>query len=832
MIPQLSPVPALPKPFGPHKVGTSEWEIPVSEIPSLSPTPEEKLTTIKFRLFYPTTLKARSRTSVPWLPSPQREWAQAYAKFLGASPRVSSLISFIPTLLNMTSMPCVSDAPLLSNNGSSKYPLVIFSHGLGGNFNAYSAVCTALASFGIVCAAPEHRDGSAPMSIIRSADGRKSTTVPYERHPHAPSAKVLNARNAQLRIRLWELEQLFTVLTSFNQGTTFSNYATLSSKSKPGPSLEGLLDLEPGRVTWAGHSFGACTTIQFVKSVYYHQFLPSWKDTEFENDLDWRPIYKPAENCDLVRQITPESPVILLDLWTMPMRAGLTRWLWERPLPCYERKTTDDTPAPPPNVVAIVSSEFYKWPELINRMKAALSAKPAEAMYTLEKRTSADSTNYKPRTKSTTQLVSTPGEKLPSDTTEPKDIASRQGFEENRGGDQESDAGDELFVTPFATPGEEFQFEKIMMHRRSGFEEWRDFPDPQPTREPSEETEREIDEDSMREAFNQIKQMRLDLETQPQEEGDVADEYMRDAINQPLPDSEPEDEEEEASNTGVHLHERARATEIPVYVETIADTAEEDPELPSTSTSRSSTSSNLTTSTTEAATSLSTLASSIQLSRTPSPCPSTLTCESAASSNSTSASSFTSSIESPTEDTTTPSSKEHGASTSDTTLDLEINMDFSLPPLDLPKQLIPVSSNTPSPLDPLLFLIPNTAHLSQSDFGVLFPRMTRYLMNAESPIETIRLNVRAMLAIMRNAGLPVEGHKEDGIDAVSRQKRATTERWRRSIIPPAAEVDDILSELEMDDDAAKQHLHHHYHEHDPILTEHCKEERFIRLDLY
>ena len=246
MLSQLSPVPALPKPFGPHKVGTTEWEVPISEIPSPSPVPDDKLTTIKFRLFYPTTPKAKSGGSVSWLPSPQREWNQAYASFLGASSRVSSFISILPSLLNMTNMTCVADSPLLPREASSKYPLLIFSHGLGGNFNAYSAVCTALASFGIVCAAPEHRDQSAPMSIIRSADGRKSKTIPYQKHPHAPTAKVLNARNAQLRIRLWELEQLFTVLTGLNDGQSYSNYAVAGTKIKSGPPLKNVLDLRPG----------------------------------------------------------------------------------------------------------------------------------------------------------------------------------------------------------------------------------------------------------------------------------------------------------------------------------------------------------------------------------------------------------------------------------------------------------------------------------------------------------------------------------------------------------------------------------------------------------
>ena len=796
-------IPQLPKPFGPHKVGSTEWEIPISEIPSASVAPDDKITTIKFRLFYPTTPKAKSRTSVPWLPSPQREWCQAYASFLGAGPRVSSILSVVPTLLNMTTIPCVADAPLLPREATSKYPLVIFSHGLGGNFNAYSAVCTALASFGIVCAAPEHRDGSAPISVIRAADGRKSTTIPYQRHPHAPTAKVLNARNGQLRIRLWELQQLFTVLTGLNGGQTFSNYANAGTKTESRPSLKNVLDLRPGHVTWAGHSFGACTTIQFVKSVYYHQLLPSWENTEFENDLDWRPLLKPVEDSDLVRQVTSESPVILLDLWAMPLRAGLTRWLWDKPLPCYDRKIREGDPDPSTNVIAIISAEFYKWPELINRMKAALSARPAEAMYTLEKRNTVIRTMSQIRSKSKSRPKPIPEKTLPWDIEESDYGTPRMGMDEARGRDQESDAGDEIFLTPFATPGEEFPFDKIMMNRRSGFEEWRDWSD---RGEDSEDTARtsqpELETESMKEAVQQIRQMKLDLETPRQSIDSSDDDYMYTALEQPLPDSDDEDD---------------RFGEAQIRIEVIADEAESDP----SPTSRSSTSSNLTTSTgstdffSDSASYLSTPASSVDVSRTTSPSPSSAsTCQSTSDVSTTA-----STLASPIEDLSTFLPTTKSDTITSTTLSAEpLEMEdpfrpsfshFDLPPLDLPKLVLLPSTNSPSPLDPHLYHVPNTAHLSQSDFGVLFPKIIRYLMSAENPVETIHLNVRAILGVMRNSGLEVEAlpeNKPSGRRKRSRNKKRST---------------DILDDLDADFDLV-----------DDILTDRCKEARWERLDLY
>ena len=58
--------------------------------------------------------------------SPQREWNQAYASFL-ASSRVSSFISILPSLLNMTNMTCVADSPLLPKKRSQVPSTDIFA---------------------------------------------------------------------------------------------------------------------------------------------------------------------------------------------------------------------------------------------------------------------------------------------------------------------------------------------------------------------------------------------------------------------------------------------------------------------------------------------------------------------------------------------------------------------------------------------------------------------------------------------------------------------------------------------------------------------------------
>jgi platelet-activating factor acetylhydrolase len=262
-------------------------------------------------------------------------------------------------------IPANHNAPLLPKGSSGQWPVLVFSHGLGGSCNAYSHLLGSLASCGIVCIAPEHRDQSAPVSIIRQADGSKKN-VRYKKLSHDPNPEVLSGRNAQLCIRLWELELVYSALSRLNEGRELKNLG-----DKGAPRLTEKLDLRPSKVTWGGHSFGAATMVQFVKSAFWHQTVPK-ANGESRNRSPFEPLYTPALNSALKDQITANSPVVLLDLWTMPLRSDTTQWLWEKPLPCYASDSTKS------NVLAIMSEEFYKWSTLLDRVKAVLSKNPAQ----------------------------------------------------------------------------------------------------------------------------------------------------------------------------------------------------------------------------------------------------------------------------------------------------------------------------------------------------------------------------------------------------------------------------------------------------------------------
>jgi platelet-activating factor acetylhydrolase len=266
-------------------------------------------------------------------------------------------------------MPVHQNADLLeAPTKSERWPVMMFSHGLGGSRNAYSHICGSLASHGVVVVAPDHRDGSSPLSIHNLPYAKeKIKRVEYRSIAHQPSTEVYEARDEQLRIRLAELGLIHDALLQIDQGRKLQNVA-LDQPKKSDKDVLGMFSNrlnvhEPGAISFAGHSFGACTMIQFVKSVYYRSD---------ETIAGYKPLYTPSADSSLVHQITPANPVALLDLWTLPIQSPDTAWLRSKPMPSYHAPTGGK------NLLAILSEGFYKWKSNFNEVKRII-AKPADA---------------------------------------------------------------------------------------------------------------------------------------------------------------------------------------------------------------------------------------------------------------------------------------------------------------------------------------------------------------------------------------------------------------------------------------------------------------------
>ncbi|KAI1370884.1 phospholipase A2 [Hypoxylon crocopeplum] len=380
LLARLNPVPGFTEYTGPYKVGTVDVEIPVSELNSPAPTPDNAtdIETIQFRIFYPTLPDAQGK-SITWLPAPQREHLSAYIQFLGIRPLVAEAISFLPRHLHYTSIPVIKNAPVLEpNTPNGRWPAAIFSHGLGGSRNAYSQIVGSLASHGIVVVCPEHRDGSAVASFIRIPSQQhryfvRNTRrmVPYNRIPHDSTDEVHALRNDQLKIRLWELGLVHDAVLGIDRGASLTNMnkSTLSLA----PFINQLHVHEPGSIIFAGHSFGSATIVQLFKTVFYagHPELQAMED----------PLYAPSRDSSIHKQITSRNVAILLDMWCFPLLSKTTKPLFDLPLPAYVASASDPSCGTPPGgsaLLAIESEDFFKWSEHLAATARILSPNPKE----------------------------------------------------------------------------------------------------------------------------------------------------------------------------------------------------------------------------------------------------------------------------------------------------------------------------------------------------------------------------------------------------------------------------------------------------------------------
>lgn len=256
------------------------------------------------------------------------------------------------------------------NTENKRWPTMIFSHGLGGSRNSYSYIAGSLASHGVVVFCPEHRDGSAVASFIRLPDDQdrwiKSKTrrmVPYNRISHDVSPEVYEARESQLRVRLCEMGLIHDAILRIEKGEKIRNLNTST------PSLDQLAERlhvkEPGSIIFAGHSFGATTMTQLLKSTYYadHASVSAME----------KPLYTPAKDSDIRKQITERSVTMLLDMWCMPMLAPNSKPLFDLPLPLY-----DDLPSAAGGtaLLAVESESFFKWTEHLHTKARILSPDP------------------------------------------------------------------------------------------------------------------------------------------------------------------------------------------------------------------------------------------------------------------------------------------------------------------------------------------------------------------------------------------------------------------------------------------------------------------------
>ena len=274
--------------------------------------------------------------------------------------------SIFPRLVYYITIPAHRNAALLeAPTANNRWPVMFFSHGLAGSRNMYSHICGSLASHGIVVVAMDHRDGSSPAQYVRATKTTEAKIIGPDQLPHTPSQEVYQGRDKQLRIRMWEIALAHRALLRIDKGWKLDNLdmnTALSKKERVEvlSIFEKSLDIHiPGRIVWAGHSFGAATMHQLVKTVFYNDNRPASAS---------KPLFVPSANSAIAKQITTASPLAMLDLWGLPLHSPDQEWLWKKPLPCYSTKSPGGKA-----LVGVLSEGFHKWTGNLNNVKCAFS---------------------------------------------------------------------------------------------------------------------------------------------------------------------------------------------------------------------------------------------------------------------------------------------------------------------------------------------------------------------------------------------------------------------------------------------------------------------------
>nr|XP_002189523.3 platelet-activating factor acetylhydrolase isoform X2 [Taeniopygia guttata] len=236
----------IPEGKGPHSVGCTDLMT------------ENAVEGSFLRLYYP-AYDATDIEEARWIPD--KEYYQGLSDFLNMYRVVGERLFHY--YVGSVTCPAKSNAAF---KPEEKYPLLVFSHGLGAFRTIYSAICIEMASQGFIVAAVEHRDESASATYYckrRSVSESQEESMPsmekewiyYRKLKTGEEERCL--RHKQVQQRAQECIKALNLILKINSGEEVTN---VLHSDFDWNSLKDSVDTS--RIAVMGHSFGGATVIE------------------------------------------------------------------------------------------------------------------------------------------------------------------------------------------------------------------------------------------------------------------------------------------------------------------------------------------------------------------------------------------------------------------------------------------------------------------------------------------------------------------------------------------------------------------------------------------
>ncbi|XP_068867840.1 platelet-activating factor acetylhydrolase isoform X2 [Aphelocoma coerulescens] len=236
----------IPEGKGPHSVGCTDLMT------------ENAVEGSFLRLYYP-ACDATDIEEARWIPD--KEYYQGLSDFLNLYRVVGERLFHY--YVGSVTCPAKSNAAF---KPGEKYPLLVFSHGLGAFRTIYSAICIEMASQGFIVAAVEHRDESASATYYckrRSVSESQEESTPtmekewiyYRKLKTGEEERCL--RHKQVQQRAQECIKALNLILKISSGEEVTNVLHSDFNWN---SLKDSVDTS--RIAVMGHSFGGATVIE------------------------------------------------------------------------------------------------------------------------------------------------------------------------------------------------------------------------------------------------------------------------------------------------------------------------------------------------------------------------------------------------------------------------------------------------------------------------------------------------------------------------------------------------------------------------------------------